>query len=330
MTWKTTIKNMADNKYQSNISKIKYSLIIMVDVVHSDTMEMIESLYHNFSDLAASFEMIVINNGASPSLQAEIHRCLKEADHIKYIEFITQTVEAVCLKSALKESAGDFIVIYGTYQQITNQSLLKLLEVMESTDADIISPWRQRRIDNRFNQLQSKFYNALVNIITGTRIHDLGCKVKVLRREVLENTNIYGDLYPYLPVLAEMKGYHTTEVKCAHYKDHGKTGIYGISMYFNRLVEILTLYFNTRFTRKPLRFFSAIGVGFLLVGMIITAYVFADKILFGTPIGDRPLLLLAILFAVIGIQAASVGLLGEIIAFAHGRHKKEYSVREII
>jgi len=302
----------------------------MVDKLHPDTLKMVSSLYNFFCDLTSPFEAIIINNGTGPLLRSELGQNLRDADHIKYVEFFTRTVEAVCLKSALKESAGEIVIIYGSYQQITNTSLMNLLEAVENPETDIISPWRQRRIDNRFNQLQSKAYNSLINAITNTQTHDLGCQVKVLRREVLENTNFYGDLYPYLSVLAEMKGYKTTEIKCDHYMDHGKTGLYGVSMYFNRIVEILTLYFNTRFTRKPLRFFSAIGVCFLLIGGAITGYVFIDKMFFGNPIGDRPLLLLAILFTVIGIQAASVGLLGEIIAFIHGRHRKEYSIRKII
>jgi hypothetical protein len=170
----------------------------------------------------------------------------------------------------------------------------------------------------------------LVNSFVHANIHDLGCKVKVFNREVLENTDIYGDMYQYLPVLADMKGYKTEEVKCEHFKDHHKTGLYGISMYLNRLVEVFTLYFNTRFSRKPLRFFSTIGVVFFIIGVLIAMMVFLQKIFMGYPLGDRPVLLLAILFSVVGILVASVGLLGEIIAFVHGRHQKEYSIRTII
>jgi glycosyl transferase family 2 len=332
-----TVKLSKQNNHMKDDQKMpmaastpmEYSLIIMADEYHADTLQMIQDLNQYFFKRQTSFEVLVINNGTGPELNREINQHFPEAGQIKYIEFLNRTADAVCLKSALKEIGGEVIVIYGSYQQITNDSLSKLLEAVKDPDVDIVSPWRQHRIDNRFNQFQSKAYNVLVNAIAQIKMHDLGCKVKVMKREVLEHTNFYGDLYPYLPILAEMRGYRTTEIKCDHYLDHGKTGIYGLSMYFNRIVEILTLYFNTRFTRKPLRFFSAVGVGFLLIGIAITTYVFMDKIFFGNPIGDRPVLLLAILFSVIGIQAASVGLLGEIIAFIYGRHRKEYSVREI-
>jgi hypothetical protein len=110
----------------------------------------------------------------------------------------------------------------------------------------------------------------------------------------------------------------------------GRFGLYSLSHYFSTFIDILTLYFNTRFSKKPLRFFSAIGLAFLLVGVVITAYVFAERFFMGYPVGDRPVLLLAILLMVLGVQAASVGLLGEIIAFTHGRKKKEYSIEKVL
>jgi len=137
-------------------------------------------------------------------------------------------------------------------------------------------------------------------------------------------------MYRFLPIVAVRKGFKTKEVKCEHYQERGKTGFYGFSEYVTRLIDIFTLYFNTRFTRKPLRFFSSIGLGFLLIGLLITSSIFAQKFFMGLPIGDRPILLLAIFFIVLGIQAASVGLLGEIIAFTQGRHKKEYTIEKEI
>ena len=271
----------------------------------------------------------MVNNGAGSFSTRALEEILVDENRVKYFEFPVATTEAVCLKASLKESKGEKVVVYGSYQQITNSSLKTALDSFDD-ETDIISPWRQHRKDGVFNRLQSKVYNTLINSFAKSTIHDLGCKVRIFRREVLEHTDIYGDMYPYLPILANLKGYRTKEIKCDHYKDHSKTGFYGISMYFNRVMEIFTLYFNTRFTRKPLRFFSTLGLCFFIIGAVITAYVFAEKIFFGNPIGDRLLLLLAILFAVTGIQAASVGLLGEIIAFVHGRHRKEYSIREII
>ena len=137
-------------------------------------------------------------------------------------------------------------------------------------------------------------------------------------------------MYQFLPILAERKGFKTKEVKCVHVQQRGKTGFSNLSLLIPRLIDIFTLYFNTRFKRKPLRFFSAIGLLFFVCGALVVSWVFAQKVFLGYPIGSRPILLLALLFMSLGIQAAGVGLLGEIIAFTHGRQNKEYTIERII
>jgi hypothetical protein len=158
--------------------------------------------------------------------------------------------------------------------------------------------------------------------------------VKVFRREVFEQTEVYGNMYRFLPILAQRKGFQVKEVMCEQYLKGPNEGFYKdvqkLSNYFTRVIDILVLFFNTRFTKKPLRFFSAIGMVFFSIGLLITGYVFAQKLFLGHPVGDRPILLVAIMSMIMGVQVASAGLLGEIIAFTHGRHKKEYTIEKII
>lgn len=161
-------------------------------------------------------------------------------------------------------------------------------------------------------------------------LNDLSCTVKISLKEVLEETNIYGNMYRFLPIVAAQKGFKTKEVKCQHFQERGETGFYALSDYVTRLIDIFTLFFNTRFIKKPLCFFSSVGLDSLLIGLFIASYVFVEKFFTGHPVGDRPALLLAIFFVVLGVRAASVGLLDEIITFTHERHKKEYTIEKLI
>jgi HAMP domain-containing protein len=113
-----------------------------------------------------------------------------------------------------------------------------------------------------------------------------------------------------------------------HFQERGKTGFYSLSAYVGRILDIFTLFFNTRFSRKPLRFFSGVGVAFVAAGILILAVLFAQKIFAGIPIGNRPFLFVALLIMILGVLVASAGLLGEIIAFTNGRHKKEYVIEK--
>jgi len=310
---------------------MKYSTIVLLELeeMHKGSVQFIQNLLELFSNRQEPFEIMVIANGIGEFLKNELIDLLNRHDKVKAIEFNVKTTQAVCLKSALKETSGDIVVVCGSYQQITDDSFLKLLDNIEN-EADIVSPWRQHRKDSALNQLQSKLFNALVRKLTASSYHDTSCTVKAFRREVLESIEIYGNMYRFLPILSDQKGFKTKEIKCEHYEQHGKSTYYGLTHYINIFIDIFTLYFNTWFARKPLRFFSAIGVTLSFIGLLIASYVFAQKIFLGYSIGDRPMLLLAIFFMVLGVQAASTGLLGEIIAFTHGRNRKEYTIDKAI
>jgi hypothetical protein len=171
----------------------------------------------------------------------------------------------------------------------------------------------------------------MVRLITKSNLHDLNCTVKVTRREVLEEIKLYGNMYRYLPILAVQKGFKTKEVRCNHYQEFGgKKGLSNLKEYLIRAVDMLTIYFNIRFIRKPLRFFSAIGMTFLLIGIFLGLFIFIERFTMGALAGNRPLLLLSIFLMVMGVQIGGVGLLGEIVVFTRGRNKKDYTIEKVI
>ena len=308
---------------------MQYSIIVLLEEKNEGFSEYIQMLHETFSSRPDPFEIIIVANGAEGFLANELEKLPDINHHLKAFAFHKKTTQAVCLKAALKESTGEIIVATGAYQQIAKDSFQNLLDSIDD-ETDIISPWRQKRVDPFFNQFQSRVFNFLVKLVTKSDIHDLSCTVKIFRREVLEDTELYGNMYRFLPIVAAQKGFKYTEIKCEHHQERGQTGFYKISEYLERILDIFTLLFNVKFTRKPLRFFSTIGAAIFIIGLAITLYVFYQKIIIGHPLGDRPTLILSVLFMVLGAQAASVGLLGEIIVFTHGRDRKEYTVEKII
>jgi hypothetical protein len=159
-------------------------------------------------------------------------------------------------------------------------------------------------------------------------LHDLSCTVTVVRRTVLEETELYGNMFRFLPVLAAKRGFRVKEMPVEHLQERGKTGFYSFSVYISRLIDILTLFFNTRFTRKPLRFFSFIGIGFTSLGGLSLLVIFIQKFFFNISIGNRPVLFISLLLTILGVLVASAGLLGEIIVYTNGRKKKEFTIEK--
>jgi hypothetical protein len=309
---------------------LKYSVIMVLKENDEDFHQYVQTLYEIFSARRETFEILIIANGVGRFLRKQLNKLNDTNDKIRAYSLNRRVSRAVCLQAGFKESSGEIIVVCGSYQQLATNSLIQMLDSMRD-GVDIISPWRVNRVDSLINRFRSKMFNSLVRKVTNSNLHDLNCTVKIFRREVLENVELYGNMYRYIPILAEQKGFKTKEIRCAHYQERpAKTSSHALGEFTTRVIDIFTLYFNTRFSRKPLRFFSALGLIFLLTGLSMNIYIFAEKFFLGHSIGDRPMLLLAVLLMVLGVQAASVGLLGEIIAFTHGRHSKEYTVEKII
>jgi hypothetical protein len=184
-------------------------------------------------------------------------------------------------------------------------------------------------VDPILNRLQSAAFNWVIRQIIRMHFHDLNCYFRAIRREVLEDVAIYGDMYRFLPVIAHRQGYRVEEVPVRHVKEWGPAGFFGFGVYTRRALDVLAVMFLTKFTLKPLRFFGTLGGLFALAGAGIAGYLAIQKLWFHEGIAGRPLLLLGVLLIVLGVQVIGFGLVGEIIIFSQARNLKEYRVERI-
>ena len=307
----------------------RYSAIVLLEDQDSDLVPLVDTLNRVLTSRPAGHEIIIVANGVGGFLRRALASVPLCNGVLKAYEFPTKVSQSVCLKAGFEESSGEIILVCGSHRQITEPSLMRLIDSLDE-QTDIVNAWRTKRNDSSFNQIQSRVFNSLVRKIAHCQLHDLSSAVKVYRRSVLEQTDFYGNMHRFLPIIAEAKGFKTKEVECEHYRWRGKTGPCTPYEYIERLADLLTIYFLIGFKSKPLRFFNLVGAFFLLLGFGCLSYIFLDKMFFGHPIGGRPLLLLSLFSMMLGVQVSSVGLLGEIIAFAHGRHKRQYSIEKII
>lgn len=308
---------------------ITYSIIVLLEDAEDDFLQFISNLDQVFTKRSESFEILIMANGTEGFLRGQLELLQPLSGGLKVFAFNKKIPQAVCLKAGLNESTGQKIMVCGSYQQITTGSFYDILDGLKE-GIDVVTPCRLNRVDPSFNQVQSKIFNRLAKIATGSEINDLSCTVKLFRKEVIENIDIYGNMYRFLPMLAERKGYRNREVMCEHYQERGRTGFYSFSEYLSRLVDIFTVFFTMRFAWRPLRFFSAVGSVFVLGGLGILGYVLLEKFLLGVPIGQRSEILLGLLLAMLGIQAAGIGLLGEIAIFTYGRSKPQFEIEKVL
>ena len=274
-----------------------------------------------------SSELIVVNNGAPAEKTAGIVEQLENCSiPSRVMTFHRTAIESAVASAAFKAARGKVMVCLPSYVQIDPDDVGDMLNKIEDDGCDYVASWRRRRVDSKSATRMSEFFNWLTRKITGIKLHDLNSGLRVMRREVVQEVAVYGDLFRFYPVLAAMQGFRVDEVATTHLEEKVHRGDYRMGIILRRLLDLLTLFFLLKFTRKPLRFFGLIGSGTLLLGAILNVVMIAQRMVFEKSLADRPLFIVGVLLIVLGVQLFSIGLLGELMIFLHAREMKEYQV----
>lgn len=331
---RTAQKNQKEESIQTNQSQeeevFDYSVIVPISKRHDD----LKALYHAFSkelkNIGARFEFIFVLDG----IQKDIEQCLvdlkKEATGINVISLNRAFGEATALSVGFEYAKAPLIVTLSPYFQVEPDELAKVLHALEAGEEDLVITRRYPRIDSIFNQAQSAVFHKITKILTGSNYKDISCGLRILRRKVAEEIHLYGDLHRFLPLLAYQRGFKVVEVLVRQSPYDAKTRISHPGIYLRRLLDILTLFFLFKFTKKPLRFFGLLGSFLSGAGALTLSYLAVYRIFGFGGIAGRPLLVLGVLLIVLGVQLFSIGLLGEIIIFTHSSETKDYQIKKVL
>jgi glycosyltransferase involved in cell wall biosynthesis len=236
---------------------------------------------------------------------------------------------SAALTTGLTRARGERVVTLASYFQVEPSGLGPALEALDG-GVDLVVGRRYPRIDSLFNRVQSRLFHGIVHHLTGTDFHDVSCGFKVMKKRVARDLNLYGGLHRFIPLLALHRGFAVREIHVPQRQEDRPMRYHGTGTYLGRLLDILNIFFLTKVTRTPLRFFGLLGAGLFALGFLIDLVVAIEKVFFATGLSDRALLLLGVLLMVLGVQTLSLGLVGEIIIFTHARNAREYKVAEII
>jgi glycosyltransferase involved in cell wall biosynthesis len=307
------------------------SVVIPVVERHDDLGQLYDAYAAALRDLGKTFEFIFVVDGGEHDVLPEL-RTLREQHPgvVKILVLGKNFGESAALTVGLNAASAGTIVTAASYFQIDPARIGSAFRPIENGEADLVIGRRDPRVDSRFNRTQSSVFHWMVRRMTGTDFHDISCGFRVMKREVAAELSVYGDLHRFIPILALSRGFRVVEASLPQRPEDLATRYHGAGVYLRRVLDVLTVFFLVKFTRKPLRFFGLIGTGLFGIGVLLAAWLSADKFLFDTAIANRPLLLLAVLLMVLGVQSVSIGLLGEIIIFTHARQIKEYQIAEIL
>lgn len=251
----------------------------------------------------------------------------EQGEPVRVLEVGGEITEAGLLKAGAGRARGRVLLTLPAYYRIEPDALPELVDVVAGDEADLAVACRSPRRDPWINRLQNRAFHGLLRLLVGSTVRDTGCGVRAMRPEVIENVPLYGDFYRFLPVLAAREGYRVREIETPQHEKDADPRVYGPGTYVRRLVDLLGVFFLTRFTYKPLRFFGLVGSVLGAAGAAVLVLVFVQRVA-GQPLADRPMLVLGVLLATLGVQAVALGLVGEIIVHFNVPERPGYRIVE--
>lgn len=307
-------------------SNYKISFVIPAKNEEKSIVPLYNEILKSVSNLGNPFEIIIVDDGSTDNTFQVAKELNSKDKRVKIIKHRGNFGKSLALQSGFEAASGEIIFTLDADLQDDPREIPKFLEKIDE-GYDMVSGWKKVRFDPISKTFPSKIGNWATRILTGIKIHDLNCGFKAYKKEVVRNLHLYGELYKYIPVLAEKQNFKVGEVVVAHRpRKYGKSK-FGWQRNIKGFLDMLTVIFLTGYLRRPAHFFGTFGILSFSIGFIIGVYISYLRFTTGSIQYRQPLLFLGILLMIIGIQLITSGLLAEMIVNLN--QKEELSDKNI-
>ena len=311
---------------------MKLSVVIPVYNEAATLEELHRRLSKVLEGFGLEYEVIIVDDGSADDSFETLSRLQARDGRLRVIRLRRNFGQTAALSAGFDHAKGSVVITMDADLQNPPEEIPKLLAKLEE-GFDVVSGWRVKRKDPFLTRrFPSKVANWVISKITGVALHDYGCSLKVYRREVVENLHLYGEMHRFIPAIASWYGVKIAEVKVDHQPRRQGQSKYGLSRTFRVVFDLLTVKFLMDYSTRPLQIFGLMGGLFSGTGFILGFYLSVLKIFYHQSIGQRPLLLLSVLFIFLGVQLVVMGLLGELQTrtYFESSGKKVYVVKETL
>lgn len=293
--------------------------------------ELTRQLRAVLEEMGVSFRVWIIDDGSRDRTWDVVQRLCEEESRFAGLRFQRNYGKSAALALGFERARGRYVVTIDADLQDDPKEIPALIELLEEGDYDLVSGWKKKRKDPLSKTIPSRFFNWVTRFTSGLPLHDFNCGLKVYRRQVVKSVHVYGELHRYIPLLAKWAGYDRVAEKPVehHPRKYGETK-FGVERFVQGFLDLVTVVFLTRFAARPMHFFGAVGTLSFGAGVVVNLWLSIDKIVFGEPIGDRPLLLLGLLLILFGAQMFTTGLLGEMIIQPRMEDPTTYEVADAV
>ena len=314
------------------LTPVEISVVVPVYNEYDSLPALVEAVTQVLEGMGCAYEILGVDDGSTDGSSDRLRELAQQYPRLRAVLLRRNYGQTAAMAAGFDYARGSVVVTMDGDLQNDPADIPRLLDRLNE-GYDLVSGWRKDRQDNTFTRLiPSKIANWLIGNVTGVDLHDYGCSLKAYRAEVIHDLNLYGELHRFLPALAVIEGARITEMPVIHHPRRFGTSKYGLGRTLRVVMDMLTVYFMKKFLTRPMHVFGTLGLASTVAGFALGIYLTLVKFLGGQDIGDRPLLVLAVVLLLAGIQLFSFGLLAEVMmrTYHESQQRPIYRIREVV
>ncbi len=314
------------------MSPVDISVVVPVFNEEDNVGPLLDGIRDALEGLGRPYELIIVDDGSTDGTASRLREATARLPTLRVARLRGNFGQSAALAAGFDLARGELIVTMDGDRQNDPADIPRLLDKLKE-GYDVVSGWRRDRQDPFWTRrIPSQLANALISGITGVRLHDYGCALKVYRREILKDVQLYGEMHRFLPALARWVGATVGEMPVGHWPRRSGVSKYGLGRTVRVLLDLLTVKFLMSYWTRPIQIFGLLGLCLGGAGALLAAVLSYQRIIQGVPLANRPILLLAVLLMLVGFQFVSIGLLGEMLVrtYHESQRKPVYIIREIV
>lgn len=297
--------------------------------------ELVEWIERVTSEGGWSHEIIIVDDGSTDGSWKTIKELAGRHPGLHGISFRRNYGKSAALYCGFAKAQGDVVFTMDADLQDSPDEIPEMYRMITEQGYDLVSGWKQHRQDNALTKnLPSKLYNATARCITGIKLHDMNCGLKAYRNEVVKNIEVYGEMHRYIPYLAKNAGFTSIGEKPVHHqkRKYGKSK-FGMERFINGFLDLMSLWFLTKFGKRPMHFFGYSGLLMFFIGFVMTVWIIVAKLVnqnrgfYFRPVTDQPLFYLALVAVILGVMLFLAGFLGEMVS-RNSSDRNRYNIKD--
>jgi glycosyltransferase involved in cell wall biosynthesis len=293
---------------------------------------LLEEVHAALKPTGLSYEVVLVDDGSRDKTFEILAQHAKTDPALTVVKFRRNFGQTAAMQAGFDHARGDIVATIDADLQNDPKDIPRLMEYINQ-GYDLVAGWRADRKDTFINRrLPSMIANGLISWVTTVKLHDYGCTLKVMKSDVAKELKLYGEMHRFIPVVANWMGVRIVEVKVNHRARMFGTSKYGIGRTIRVVLDLLTVKFIQSYLARPMQIFGLGGFLCFGAGVVVSAWLAIQKLVYGAALAERPALLLGVLLIVVGIQLVSLGLVADVLArtYFESQKKASYHVRSVV